>query len=391
VLQYLERCRSVFVTLRGGYRPRLHHCRCAFEGGLVLECGRTQMYSGPPKDVQRLPEAPEPADVAAIGRCLRVISSSLGTRVTLCYSGRCSVRLTLGTTLRPELRWSASWALTGNIQGIQGRVIPVGWSGPGQGLEALSREGRAELLAKEIEMINRAEETPAGEFPTVLAPPAAALLLHEAVGHFAEASADPTIDLRHRLGCRIASELFNVRDDPLVSGGRAAYASDDDEVASLAPTEIVRDGVLVAQLHSLASARAIGAGPSANGRAASGWNPPIPRMSNLMCRAGEASEEELIVHAVNGLYVHRLAEGISSGLSVKGRIVLAEWIARGQRTGRFVSGGTVRERIGLLTRVVELGRDSAFSKNALCGKAGQLLFDVGTSAPAMRFTALRIE
>jgi TldD protein len=48
----------------------------------------------------------------------------------------------------------------------------------------------------------------------------------------------------------------------------------------------------------------------------------------------------------------------------------------------------VDERLDLLTRLVELGDRAERSPNAMCGKDGQLLFDVGTVAPAMRLQEL---
>ncbi|MFL6142819.1 MAG: hypothetical protein ACJ72N_13250 [Labedaea sp.] len=44
----------------------------------------------------------------------------------------------------------------------------------------------------------------------------------------------------------------------------------------------------------------------------------------------------------------------------------------------------------MLTRLVELGDRIERSPNAMCGKDGQLLFDVGTEAPAMRLSAVNL-
>jgi len=37
-----------------------------------------------------------------------------------------------------------------------------------------------------------------------------------------------------------------------------------------------------------------------------------------------------------------------------------------------------------------LGDTAVFHHNAMCGKEGQILYDVGTCAPALRLSALRI-
>jgi predicted Zn-dependent protease len=113
-------------------------------------------------------------------------------------------------------------------------------------------------------------------------------------------------------------------------------------------------------------------------------------MSNLVCASGTASEDELLYHMQAGIYIHRLADGLGIGGNVRAEIVLAERVRRGRRTGECLAGGQVCECLGFLTSVVELGRERPFHDNAMCGKAGQLLFDVGTAAPALRFASLRV-
>jgi TldD protein len=92
----------------------------------------------------------------------------------------------------------------------------------------------------------------------------------------------------------------------------------------------------------------------------------------------------------SGLLVHHLSHGYSRGIDIEARIVLAERVARGRRTGRFISGGRIAERVDVLTRCVARGAESEPNPNALCGKHGQILYDVGTVAPAMQLTGLRI-
>jgi predicted Zn-dependent protease len=224
----------------------------------------------------------------------------------------------------------------------------------------------------------------------VLAPPAAAVLLHEAIGHFAEAAPEGRVDLSHRLGFRVSSEIFHLWDDARAEGGSACYDVDDDGVPIQGPTEVVRDGRMLRFLHSAASARAMGVEPTGNGRAAAVWNPPIPRMSNLLCEPGEASEDEMLDRLGDGLYLHSLAYGYGFGFRVEAQVRLAEEVRNGKRTGRYFSGGLLDEERTVLTRAAELGNVAVFNRNAMCGKEGQILYDVGTSSPALRMTALRM-
>jgi predicted Zn-dependent protease len=254
----------------------------------------------------------------------------------------------------------------------------------------LERETAAGDFARLLDRVDRSEPLPGGGAPAVLAPAAAAVLLHEAIGHFAEAAPAGRVNLNHRLGFRIATEIFHLRDDPMAEGGSAHYAVDDDGVAARGATEVVRDGRMLQFLHSRSSARAMGVEPTPNGRASSVWDPPIPRMSNLLCDPGEASEEEMLDRMGEGLYVHSLAYGYGFGFRVEAQVRLAEEVRGGKRTGRYFSGGLLDEDRVVLTRAAELGNVSVFNRNAMCGKEGQILYDVGTRAPALRLTALRV-
>jgi TldD protein len=212
---------------------------------------------------------------------------------------------------------------------------------------------------------------------------------HEAIGHFSEAAAIATIDLRHRLGCRLAADDFDAFDDPTLAAA-ARYEVDDEGSAAIGPTQIVAGGVLTQQLHSRRSAEMAETLPTANARTAQITLPPIPRLSNLVIPPGTRSQEELVYSMGYGLLVHHLSHGYSRGLDIEARIVLAERVEAGRPTGRFVSGGRISERIDVLTRCLGRGDRNELNPNALCGKHGQILYDVGTVAPAMLLSNLRI-
>jgi TldD protein len=185
--------------------------------------------------------------------------------------------------------------------------------------------------------------------------------------------------------------MVTVDDIPDMVGGMASYRIDDDGIEVLGPTPVVREGMLVGMLHSWESAIAAQTLPSANSRSASAWASPIPRMSNLCCYPGTTTIDALIAQISDGLYIHHLAEGFGIGDVIEARVVLAERVANGQLTNQFLTGGVVRERAGLLQRVIGLGDSISANPNAMCGKAGQLLADVGTWAPAMALSELRID
>lgn len=391
----LERSRLLYVTVDSSRLTDEDVRTCEFEGGrLVGEDGKVSLFSGRPRGLwdERLPALGEQRVDAAEARAVVTdLVKAWGGRARLQYMTRRAVRLVTGKGSSPRPCTSAVWALLGNVVTRSGHVVPAGWSGRGSGLPSLRDEAMKESFARMLDAVDRAEALPSGPSPAVLAPPAAAVVIHEAVGHFAEAAPAGRVDLRHRLGVRIAGEQLHLDDHPLVDGGAAHYTVDDDgTVVAPGAIAIVREGCLVAMLHSAASAAATGTSPTPNGRAASIWDPPIPRMSNLLCAPGEVGEEELVDNLGEGIYVHSLAYGYSFGFRLEAQIRLAEQVEGGRRTGRFYAGGMVTEDRSVLTRAVELGKDSVFYRNAMCGKEGQMLYDVGTQAPAIRLTELRL-
>lgn len=363
-----------------------------------LERGRTRgrtetsVYSGPPPAEwsARLELPPRSTSGSAARELLASLVAPWRGRARLHYSSWSGRRVTVNDVAEGPVREVDVWAVTGWISGPgPGPRLPIGWSGRGDGLAWL-RAHAADALRAQGDAIGRAAPIEPGTPPAVLAPAAAAVLLHEAVGHSAEAPLSPGSPHFGRLGHRIASELVSIVDDPLCDGGPARYEYDDDNVRVLGPTTLMRDGVVTGHLHSGDSARTCETLPTGNARAASAWDPPIPRMSNLICAPGQASEDQLLCDVGAGLYIHRLSDGISGTGKIEARIVLAECIRDGARTGRLFSGGRIEEDVAVLCRVVGVADNAAFSPNAMCGRAGQLLFDVGTSAPSLQFSALRI-
>ncbi|MFP5285680.1 MAG: hypothetical protein ACLGI9_08080, partial [Thermoanaerobaculia bacterium] len=92
-----------------------------------------------------------------------------------------------------------------------------------------------------------------------------------------------------------------------------------------------------------------------------------------------------------GLYIHSLAYGYGFGFRLQAQVRLAEEVKAGRRTGRYFSGGIIEEDRVVLTRAAELGNEAVYYRNAMCGKDGQLLYDVGTRSPALRMHELRTQ
>ena len=127
----------------------------------------------------------------------------------------------------------------------------------------------------------------AGKARVLLAPAAAAVLLHELVGHPLEGDlllrgASPWSG---RQGERLLHLPLSVSDDPSRTDLPGAFSA-DDEGETAQPRELLAGGVLVGALADRESAGALGV-PTGNARRATVHNRPRPRMSNLVARAAD--------------------------------------------------------------------------------------------------------
>ena len=339
------------------------------------------------------PDEPAPCssdtDIAAAHHAdhLSRFLAFLGTPATVRYSRLVSRRDILDPAGVWRSRFLDVFALTGRIGLADGRFMSIGWSGFGNGLDRLVGGAMRDRLAWIARTAGTAASMEAGSEPAVLAPQPAALVAHEAIGHFCEAAVD--LDLRHRLGVRLAADGFDAYDDPLFAGA-ARYAIDDEGTEPIGATRVLENGVVVQQLHSRRSAAAMATLPTGHARSAQITQPPVPRLSNLIVPPGSQPLEALLDTMGSGLLVHHLSHGFSRGIEIEARIVLAERIEGGRRTGRYVSGGRLRERIDVLTRCTDRGDTSELNPNALCGKYGQILYDVGTTAPALLLSSFGV-
>ena len=126
-----------------------------------------------------------------------------------------------------------------------------------------------------------------GTARVLLAPAAAAVLLHELVGHPLEGDlllrgASPWSG---RQGERLLRLELSVSDDPSRTDLPGAFSA-DDEGETAQPRELLAGGVLVGALADRESAAALGV-PTGNARRATVHNRPRPRMSNLVARAAD--------------------------------------------------------------------------------------------------------
>ncbi|MFL6142821.1 MAG: metallopeptidase TldD-related protein [Labedaea sp.] len=110
-------------------------------------------------------------------------------------------------------RMGTVFALSGGAATHNGQTLPIGFSGSGTGVDVLGNRALAETIAWIRGALATAGPPVHWRFPAVLSPQAAAVLVHEAVGHFAEAM-HVGAPAMHRLFTRIAGACLSVVDEP---------------------------------------------------------------------------------------------------------------------------------------------------------------------------------
>ncbi len=278
------------------------------------------------------------------------------------------------------------------------RATPANWRGKSS---VLSKAGLVGVGPSDLERAideafsmerNYAQRSPTGGYdgPVVLSPQAAGVLLHEAVGHLAEAdnylkSADPMYGVNERL----ASLPLTVRD----KGNRVGEWGSvevDDECWPTREVELMREGVLTALLTDKRHAALSDGTSTGHGRVTRPDKPVSPRLARIMLEPGEADVAELRGAAGRHLYVERVGMGSLNPRTRQVDISL-------QGTQLTHDNGEVELRVGghctlrvdeFLARVCALANEVAWTPS-ICSKQGQAL-PVESAAPALLLSALPV-
>lgn len=220
----------------------------------------------------------------------------------------------------------------------------------------------------------KASRPPAGSFPVVFHPSVTGLLMHEALGHNAEADAVWAGEsiLAGRIGDRIASSKVNVYDDSTWPDSYGSYAYDSEGVPGR-KRALIENGVLKGYLHSLETAHKFDVKPTGSARAQNSLSRPIVRMSNTYMAPGTDSLDDLFKGIDRGIY---LKDGSWGYVFVdKGQFVChatqAQMIENGKlgEPLRDVSvSGMMLETLQDIEMVTD---DFEMDKPGMCGKGGQ--------------------
>lgn len=222
-----------------------------------------------------------------------------------------------------------------------------------------------------------------GRYRLQLAPDAAAVFWHEAIGHALEADFAQPEELRP--GRRVAAEGWQVVDDPTTPEGQGAYAVDDEGIAART-TPLIEDGRIARLLTDRVTALRVSAPSTGNGRYGTGRI--RPRMSNLIARGPSA---EIDASAPTLL----LSRPVSGGYDGRA-FVLRCWSGQAEdRAGRMRPVGpvTVTGAPGSFLAALRgcIGDPEWQRAGALCNKGGSNGLLVGVNTPGLVFESVHLD
>ncbi len=219
-----------------------------------------------------------------------------------------------------------------------------------------------------------------GRMRVVLDPELAGVFAHEAVGHASEGDLirEGNSVLAGRIGERIGGPGLTIVDDPSLS--EFGFDPVDAEGVATVRTELVRDGVINAFLHTRETLAAVGNGQAGHARGMPG-EVPLVRMSNTFIENGDSSYDECLSECRDGI----LLIGSRGGQVDPGRGMFQFNAEFGYLVEGGELGGMVRdvslsgEILGTLHDIALIADDRRMHQG-YCGKGGQSV-PVGDGAP----------
>jgi TldD protein len=224
---------------------------------------------------------------------------------------------------------------------------------------------------------------PSGRGKVLLKGDVVGLLIHEAVGHAAEADTARKSFLSNKIGMCVAPTSVSVVDDATLKSCFGTVKVDDEGVCGKR-TVIIKNGIFCTFLHSRETAYTYGSDPTGNARAWLYSREPSVRMTNTFLAPGDLKVEELVEDIGEGVYLQG-AEGGNASLDGTFMIIttLAEKIEKGELTGEFCRGPVIfGDASQILGGLKKIGKEETFVMvPSLCGKSGSAF--VGQGGPAV--------
>jgi len=236
-----------------------------------------------------------------------------------------------------------------------------------------------------------AKPAPAGTFTVVLSSKAGGTMVHEACGHGLEADfiLKSLSVYTGKIGKKVASSLITVVEDGTLANLRGSSSMDDEGVPTRRSV-LIEKGILRGYLHSLRTAREMGAEPSGHGRRESYRYLPLPRMRNTIIHPGDTPPEKIISGVSRGILVCRMGGGevdVASGNFVFN--CSEAYLIRNGRIEEPIRDATLIGNGPEVLRTIDMvGNDLGFGVGT-CGKEGQGV-PVADAQPTLRIPRITV-
>lgn len=243
---------------------------------------------------------------------------------------------------------------------------------------------------KNVKILLKANHIRGGTVPVVCDGKLTEVVIHEALGHAAEADIvlQKESCLENMKGKKIAPEFVNIYDSGLGNYWGSFFF--DDEGIPSQKTMLVKKGVFQGFLHSRHTANIFLDKPTGNSRAQDNHNNIQIRMTNTCMQPGGYKEDEMLEDIKKGVYLigHKGGEVNTSNGNFMFNAQMGYLIENGELTTplREVSlGGNTLET---LRNIVKVSKKTEKGSPGFCGKNGQLVQVTGNNPNIMIKKAL---
>jgi TldD protein len=229
-----------------------------------------------------------------------------------------------------------------------------------------------------------------GEYNVVTAPGVSGTICHESFGHGVETDMFVKERARaaHFLDQTVASPMVDIFDDPTVPGVYGFYFF-DDEGALAGPTRIVEGGVFRGGITDLGSATILGIRRTANGRRQDYSRKAYARMSNTFFGPGQASLDELLAQAGDGIFLQKWSSGMEDpqGWGIQVTCHIAREIRDGRLTNKYFTPVAVSGYVPDVLKTVRGVGAEVRMEGGWCGKGHKEMIPVSSGGPHMLLRA----
>jgi len=241
-----------------------------------------------------------------------------------------------------------------------------------------------EKLKDNLKALSTATFIEPGTYNVITSPMTTGIVAHESFGHGVEMDIflKRNAKARHYLGKKIAAQLVIMRDDPSLPGGYGSYFFDDEGMPSR-PVTIIDRGILKSGLSDLLSSLKLRTYRTSNGRRESYARKAYSRMSNTFIEPGNATLEEMMSLAGDGVYLESPTGGIEDpqGWGIQITTKLGREFKKGRFTGKTFSPVGITGYVpDLLESISAIGSDFTMFPGH-CGKGYKEMVKVGIGGP----------